>query len=1583
MSMSTSVRKDGKKNLASQYLEAIRMPHLSPLKPTNSYSSSTPSSPTKRATTANLKENENPFKSPQKTTFLENDSPVKRLIKQKEQDTIENNASNFIPIPAPFNSNQPRSEPLHKPTRSEIKTMGQISSAISNSPSLKNLNKLRTIENKLRKTSRVESVSKKFQSTPVGADLPSQVEEEPIKSGSWMDHDRKSLQAYEFLCRVAEIKIWIEECLDVKIDLQNDSIAEFQEYLRNGILVAKLAQKFGYSKVKNIYYGENNPSGTNYKNKSGLYFKFTENIVVFLEFLRSIQLPEMFIFETADLFETKNIPKVIFCLHALSYMMSATKKAPQLKRLEKYDIKDSDIKKIQIKIRGLKLPNFKNIDDGVRVNLGDSLITTREFKEEDKPQIETKLDTALVNTVEPLDTTLVIEETAQARHLFKEKHNQDDFDVDIEEIHAKYTSMIDHDNGLSLKPASEHTYVAELIQLQAIARGTLLRYELFVNKFMLKVFTPDIIRFQSLIRGSLVRSKKATTHQSLMANSRSLSVLQAILKNAKREDKYSATRSKLLKNESSIVQLQSFIRGGFAREKKFADRKALLGQTSAIIRLQACIRGKLIREHKKYLEHKLAHRTRKAPRRGIPISVSCQEHLSIHYLEKDYRLNELLAICRGKLVREDIAHKHKQLYKQASAVKQLQTIFRGVLQRFYIEILQDDLQDAEESIIGLQSDIRGYLQRKRIRDREDWFRRPENLEKIIKLQNWFRAARTKHDYKSLIYEKNPPLKAIKNFINLLDGPGSELEDEKKIQKYKDEIAKETRRIEQWELDLSQLGAKIQLLKKNNVSLDELLKFKDENMNLTGYSNNLNESLSKSLGANPEQLLIKPIRTLTRLYEKFFYLLQTKPCYLGHLLTLVDNESITLDLSSGSIEGWILKCFNFSNFSAPASTAPKREEFLLMQLILFASNECFEQLGSIARLKNYIKSRQTVTNRSTKSWESLLMTYVNLPQQRALAKSILADCVWKVITDEDASYEPDPAAIYKDIIERDELEGRMTLKSIDDLDNMDPIDDDDTRKQFVKNLTDLREASYDVMKTIGNIVDKVPVFIRVICRGVYDQMKKLYPGESERFYLSAAGSIFMKSYVLPILLKPENYGININDIVEDESHVSKVGDNLLQVAKVLNQLVLMRPFNTENVYLQPLNPFVEEFVEGVRKILKDLIDVGTIEEAYQMKSAYDDMVSNQKPKLELLKDDISELLQIVFDHQDVLVSQKNDYLHFLLMEIEEYSSYHNKIETRNSLVEMYLQPIAESTDPEVVGTKVALLEVKEYLIYIIKVQDGADLLDLLLSEITPLDELRFKEIIKEEKANSALPEFGMERRTVRKIHNSTFPQLKKRAIELLLELENNGYISREDGYQAILNEIAHDIKMNKSKKEERERQLKLVIDTLTKLKKKERTCSKVYSDYIKEIDRVMMRMQHQSVHKKKGPLLKYFSRQYYHEKELKKKKGYVPKFGSYKHSAKHLMDHHILIEFCNTSLTSFALSRIHFTISCERQGEFTFDISKNSLGVSGHERITMDDFLNLQYEHKKTVKLFDESVLFDTDNLVAFIFKKFYEVHENV
>ncbi|KAH3670934.1 hypothetical protein OGAPHI_000645 [Ogataea philodendri] len=1575
MSMDTSVRKDGKKNLASRYLEAISSPHLSPLKPANSYNTSAPSSPTKRAT-ANLKENENPFKSPQKSSFLDNDSPVKRLIKQKEQDTLQNNASNFIPIPAPFATNKLRSEPLHKPSRSEIKTMGQINSALSNSPSLKNLNKLRNIENKLRKTSRVESQSGKFRLTSDASNANRQLDDEPVKTGSWMDRDRKTTQAYEFLCRVAEIKNWIEDCLEIKIDLQNDSIAEFQEYLRNGILVARLAQKFGFSKTKNIYYGENNAPGTNFKNKSGLYFKFTENVVMFLEFLKSIDLPDMFIFETADLFETKNTPKVIFCLHALSYMMSANKKAPKVRRLEKYDIEEADVKKMQIKIRGLKLPNFKNIDEGVRVNLGDSLTVIEEPEDEilfeEKPNIK-----------------VVHQETAQARHLFKEKFEEEEFEMDIDRIEEKYSSMIDSDNGLRLRsasdpkiPTSEDSEVAQLIQLQAVARGTLLRYELFVSKFMLKVFTPDIARFQAIIRGNIARSRKTNTHNSLLANSRSLSVLQAILKNAKREDKYTAVRSRLTEQEASIVRLQSVMRGGILRERNYRDRKALLSRTSSIIKLQAHIRGGLVRHNDGYLVSRMEKNSGKTTRSGIKVSVSCQEHLSTHYLEQDYRLNNFLALCRGKLVRDDVRRTQRELYKNATSVKQLQTVFRGVLQRFYMEVLQEDVQDSEDTVIGLQSDIRGFLLRKRLADREAWFNKPDNVEKIIKLQNLFRASRTKHDYKSLIYEKNPPLKAIKNFIGLLDGPGSEIEDEKKIQKYKDEIVNETKRIEQWELNLNQLGAKIQLLKKNHVSLDELSKFKDEHMNLTGFSNDLNDNLNKSLGSNPEKIVIKPIKTLTRLYEKFFYLLQTKPDYLGHLLTIIDNETAELSLSTGDIEDWVLKCFGYSNFVSPKSTAPCREEYLLMKLILFASNECFEGLESLARLKNFVKSRQTISTRNNKTWENLLMTYVNLPQQRALAKGILSDCVWKVTMDEDASYEPDPQKIYQDLIERDQLEGRMTLKTMEDLDEMDPIDDDETRAQFVKNLSQLREASYAVMKTLGLLVGKVPLYIRAVCRGAYDQLKANYPGESERFYLSAAGSIFLRCYVLPLFINPENYGIDIESMSDDSDHAVRMRENLVHVARVLNQLVLMRPFNSENVYLQPLNPFIEEYIEGVRKILKDLIDVGSIEEAYQRKSIYEDVVSSQKPKLELLKDEISEMLQIVSDNQEELIVHEDDYLHFLLMEIEEYSSFHNKIETKNSLVELYLQPIAESTDPKIVGTKVALLEVKEYLIYIIKIQDGADLLDMLLSEITPSDELRFKELVKQEKANSVIPELGMERRTLRKIHNSTFPQVKKHAIELLLELENNGYITRENGYQAILNEIAHDIKTNKSKKEERERQLKLVVETLTKLKKKERTCSKVYTDYIKDIDRVMMKMQHQTMLKKKPTLFKYFSKQYYHEREMRKKKGYLPKFGSYKYSAKHLMDQRVLLEFCDVSVTSFAMSRISISISCERQGEFSFDISKNSLGVSGHERITMDDLLNLQYEHKKTVKLFDDSVLFDTDHLVSFIFRKFYEVNDN-
>lgn len=52
-----------------------------------------------------------------------------------------------------------------------------------------------------------------------------------------------------------------------------------------------------------------------------LQFRHSDNLAIFFRYLDEVQLPDLFRFELIDLYEKKNIPKVIYCIHALSWIL--------------------------------------------------------------------------------------------------------------------------------------------------------------------------------------------------------------------------------------------------------------------------------------------------------------------------------------------------------------------------------------------------------------------------------------------------------------------------------------------------------------------------------------------------------------------------------------------------------------------------------------------------------------------------------------------------------------------------------------------------------------------------------------------------------------------------------------------------------------------------------------------------------------------------------------------------------------------------------------------------------------------------------------------------------------------------------------------------------------------------------------------------------------------------------------------------------------------------------------------------------------------------------------------------------------
>uniref|UniRef100_A0A663MZD1 IQ motif containing GTPase activating protein 2 n=1 Tax=Athene cunicularia TaxID=194338 RepID=A0A663MZD1_ATHCN len=172
-----------------------------------------------------------------------------------------------------------------------------------------------------------------------------------------MDERRRQNIAYEYLCHLEEAKRWMEVCLEEELP----PTTELEEGLRNGVYLAKLAKFFAPNVVsdKKIYDVEQ----TRYK-RSGLHFRHTDNTVQWLRAMESIGLPKIFYPETTDVYDRKNIPRMIYCIHALSLYLFKLGLAPQIQDLlGKVDFTEEEISNMRKELEkyGIQMPSFSKI----------------------------------------------------------------------------------------------------------------------------------------------------------------------------------------------------------------------------------------------------------------------------------------------------------------------------------------------------------------------------------------------------------------------------------------------------------------------------------------------------------------------------------------------------------------------------------------------------------------------------------------------------------------------------------------------------------------------------------------------------------------------------------------------------------------------------------------------------------------------------------------------------------------------------------------------------------------------------------------------------------------------------------------------------------------------------------------------------------------------------------------------------------------------------------------------------------------------------------------------------------------------
>ncbi|EGV65757.1 iqgap- protein [Yamadazyma tenuis] len=1421
---------------------------------------------------------------------------------------------------------------------------------------------------------------------------------------------------YEYLCRIEAIKNWLQQVMGEPID---KSAAEMISDIRNGIVLAKLA---------NVILPTRKSVFTNPK----LQFRHTENINRFFKLMDFLSVPDIFTFELTDLYDAKNVPKVWFCLHAMSYMLHKyNPEFPQIKSLVgRCEFCPEDIRTANRALVGAGLPNFSSADNN-NDSTFDSIYMNRVINNSPtKLNVSSTFSRPSDTLSSPKKSDKFSDDPFNDKTSFRQPRTPDRsspasardefYTPKSHSIRESMSDDVDYKDSRYYTPEIDD-HLINIVKLQALSRGATFRYRMFVSKIMLRSYvdefthfnsiirgnmarmrtihrhrdevllfkhqiidfqaisrskllrskltydfnqhTDNVVRFQSIVRGSIVRQHVKSIKYNISMAEPSIIELQAQSKMLLVYPKVMTVLEQKALIEPSVVDFQSVARRLLYQRGKIVDLISNLKDCGGLINFQAVIRAKNLRNDfygRIYVLQKVESKLTQlqSVARGGTVRTKLCNNVLITLMHEDVQMNSLFAKARGNMTRRSIGYTNAYLHHYEDEVVELQSRFRGLFMRFKRDVVLEDCYNNIGDIIALQSIIRGNVIRKEMNSIDSYY--VKNMASVIKVQSHIKSNFAKRAYQSLITMRNPPLSIIRRFAYLLSDNDTDFEQELELAELKDRIIERSKANEELETLIENLDIKLGLLDKNKISIEDFIKNKfnhfkdiDEDVNIKNL-----EKLNKSS------------RERIECYQTLFYFLQTKPIYFVRL-----HESMELSIKETkefkNLQKFIVLMYPIKDSSISHHS---REEFFFMKLILSLME---------SDMKTHCSNLTDITKSSCCFWIDYFVHFNSHTYQRLHLKTMLGKTVMSVIDNDDLDFESDPSVINASLIDRDMRINGFSDRDVDASPQI-AIKDPEVSNKFVENLMNLREYITSTLNILEAIVDKIPLHIRVVCSQAYKLSKLTYPDRSEMQHLAVAGVIFIKHYIQNIFQNPENFGFLANNSYNPGILKVKCKANLKALGRVMMQAFALKPFSDN--FLKPLNEYLQSSVDLTRSIIVRLINVDDLETSYNL-TDYDDIVTHDRPKLTMKVTDMAQIEKIIQNNIDMVAPSSDDQLYSVATQLNQAVNTAKDLVALTELGSLTLNLNPTTKEESIADTKGNALftQVKRSVLYIIRVQEGDELLELLVAGITPDHERNFKEITHGERQVSQEANSGQKKKAYHKtslgdLTKITYHDLKKNALETILQLEFMGLVHRNNSYQEILNQIAVDIKTKHSQRISRKSQLEIAIKTQEKLIEKERVLNRQHRDYNNHVESILSQLQSRPKDKKLFNIIPIFSKQYFYHRELKKSNR-LPKFGSYKYSARKLIEQKVILDFAGALSARYnTSSKLDFMFSCHRVGIFTIEAASGSVSIPGaFASITLDELLNLQYESKDKYEVFDGMVVFDTMNLTSFVFKKFYDM----
>ncbi|AMD21418.1 HER139Wp [Eremothecium sinecaudum] len=944
---------------------------------------------------------------------------------------------------------------------------------------------------------------------------------------------------------------------------------------------------------------------------------------------------------------------------------------------------------------------------------------------------------------------------------------------------------------------TESSFLDTLIKMQAYARGSNLRFELFIKRRKIDLFVPEIEGFIAIARGHLIRCRELGKIQPKPTiDVEALDIFRAIIIGNLYRNKVDSLRIKCLRNENFIRAFQNIAKAVLSRTRCKSRLSDVTYCEENIINLQSHIKGLLLRrlllprDSERFItciqsitrgfiiRRRLNEQAQslsasilqfQLQTRGVLVRMALKSQVEL-LNERSSTIVCLQGLCRSLILRRKY---HCIVHYTADTeviLKRYQAKIRGNLKRQNLNSLQLLLLEAIPSIDKLVGLLKGYV----LRSNMKLIQRPSgNIRQIILIQAKLKGILTRFAIELVdgVIERN--------FITIFQGKirGAMLRSELRsnVNYYRRNLYAAIK-LQSAIRAYQQHMAFNELKTSNSPGLWSVRKF---------------VHLLNDREINDEISVLQLKKNSVNEYNKAILRLQSKVLKLAVKWKLLEKRGI--DASNFMSEAGLKNLQKYFTKIAPSSVIERNSLYSQICYLLQVSPKYWKIMFKLEHKlcithmpklfsRNYglIPYRENMLfinmiaelmnddiNQSSKdvfvtsgyrssAWGTLLSEYLQIHKNAELnslfSKSLVTFNNIKV------DFESDPANIYQQLHpSKSPLASHLAIAN------------PETRAKYVENMMNIWSVTESVRMALTNLKDEIPLEIRYLCTLAYRAISRKSSDEYDA--LRAVSKVLVEHVIIEFFYKRSNFGF--------EDKVRNMDDKTKIICDTLSTIFSLKDFTG---FYEPLNSYVRDIRPEIIDLLRSMpisTDLGKEFRAL----LYKDIAAKEGPSLAIRQKYLDLIIGMFITHSSYL--PQGDPIISLLKQMKrvmESSSSGN-----NDVLSLELEPAAYQFPLADIKSTEAYNKAKRGVCYLMQVEDvDTSITDLLTSEVYPEDDRTFLVL----------------QRKYRKIRNDmhkNFPGInnyvafKKHVIQLILELTQEGSINSSNNYQSLLADISNSIR----------------------------------------------------------------------------------------------------------------------------------------------------------------------------------------------